>query len=69
MASFSNSLTLFKASWNVLQKDKELLVFPLLSSVSMVLVVASFALPVWLTGTWTVLLSSWVSGEQRCTDS
>ena len=55
MSSFSNSFALVKASFGVLQQDKELIVSPILSSVAMVLVVASFAAPVWLTGSWTML--------------
>jgi len=42
---------LMKASWDVLKKDKSLLVFPLLSGLSCLIVMASFALPLWLSGT------------------
>ena len=42
----SRSWDLVKASWSVLQEDKELLLFPLISSVAMFAVVACFALPV-----------------------
>jgi len=38
---------LMGASWEVLKKDKELLLFPLLSGLCCLLVVASFALPMW----------------------
>jgi hypothetical protein len=38
---------LAKASLHVLRMDKELLVFPLVSSISCLLVLASFALPLW----------------------
>ena len=41
----SRSWTLVKASAAVLQQDKELLVFPLISSIASILVVACFALP------------------------
>ncbi len=41
----SRSWELVKASWTVLQQDKELLVFPLISSIAMLTVVACFALP------------------------
>lgn len=40
---------LMKASNDVLRRDKELLVFPLISSIACVLVLASFALPIWFT--------------------
>ena len=42
---FSRSWALVKASWSVLQQDKELLLFPLISSIAMLGVVACFALP------------------------
>lgn len=42
----SRSWELVKASWAVLREDKELLVFPLISSLAMLAVVACFALPV-----------------------
>jgi len=38
---------LAKASWKVLKLDKELLFFPLLSGVACLLVLASFAVPLW----------------------
>jgi hypothetical protein len=47
---FSNSWDLVKASWTLLMQDKELLVFPLFSSISAILLVVSFALPLWVTG-------------------
>ncbi|HKJ03905.1 MAG TPA: DUF6159 family protein [Longimicrobiales bacterium] len=50
--SFSNSWALVKASANVLRLDKELMVFPLLSGVATVLVLASFVAPLALTGGW-----------------
>lgn len=37
---------LFKQSWSVLSLDKELLIFPVLSTIACVLVAASFAVPV-----------------------
>ncbi len=49
---FSNSWTLVKASTKVLKLDKELMVFPLLSGVASILVVASFVVPIAVTGGW-----------------
>ena len=46
MGKFARSWALAKASLGVLRSDKELLVFPMISAVAVVLVVASFALPV-----------------------
>lgn len=41
---------LARQSWRVLMLDKELLVFPLLSGIACVMVMASFAVPLWSTG-------------------
>lgn len=41
---------LVKGSWTVLKLDKELLVFPLISGIACLLVLGSFALPLWSTG-------------------
>jgi hypothetical protein len=46
----SNSWKLAKASAAVLSADKELMVFPALSAVMLVLVTAGFALPIFLSG-------------------
>lgn len=40
------------ASWDVLKKDKELLIFPVISGFCLLLVLASFAIPIYLTDTW-----------------
>lgn len=45
LARFSRSWSLIKASAGVLAKDKELLVFPLLSSICCLVVAAAFILP------------------------
>ena len=52
--SLSNSWALVKASVQVLRLDKELMVFPMLSGVASLLVVASFVVPFALTGAWRV---------------
>ena len=46
----SYTFSLMSASWQVLKKDKELLVFPLLSGICCLLVLASFAVPFLATG-------------------
>jgi hypothetical protein len=43
---------LMRASWNILKKDKTLLLFPLLSGICCLLVLASFAVPVFISGAW-----------------
>ena len=45
-----NGWQLAQQSWQVLKRDKELLVFPLLSGLACVLVFASFAVPIWMSG-------------------
>jgi hypothetical protein len=46
----SNSFALVKASARVLQLDKELMVFPLMSGIATLLVIASFVTPIFLIG-------------------
>ncbi len=43
---FSNSWQLVKASWAVLQADKQLLLFPLISGITMILITIVFLIPV-----------------------
>ena len=43
-------LELLQQSWSVLRRDKELLVFPVLSGIACLIVLASFAVPLWLGG-------------------
>jgi len=50
MGRISNTWALMGASWELLKKDKEILVFPLLSGLSCLLVLLSFALPLLLSG-------------------
>lgn len=53
--SFSNSWALVKASARVLKMDKELVVFPLMSGIATLLVIASFVVPFAVTGGWQAL--------------
>jgi hypothetical protein len=48
-ARISNTWALMGASWEVLKRDKELLIFPLISGFCCLLVLTSFALPLFLT--------------------
>ena len=50
MAKLRNSWELVKASARVLQADKELIVFPLISGVALIVVSASFFLPLFVFG-------------------
>jgi hypothetical protein len=54
---------LVRQSWNVLKLDKELLVFPLVSGLACLLVLASFALPLWATGFLDTVLEEGPAGE------
>ena len=46
----SNSWNLMKASWGVLKQDKELIIFPILSTVAVILVTISFVIPMFFAG-------------------
>lgn len=50
MGRLRRSWQLAKASWGVLRSDRELLVFPLVSFLALLLVLASFAVPFFLVG-------------------
>ena len=43
----ANGWELTKSSWQCLRQDKELLVFPLVSGIACLMVLASFAVPLW----------------------
>jgi len=55
MGKFSRTWQLMGASWRLLKQDKRLVVFPLLSAVVLVLVIASFAIPMFATGAQSYL--------------
>ncbi|HVM62169.1 MAG TPA: DUF6159 family protein [Verrucomicrobiae bacterium] len=52
LTKISYTWGLMRASWNILKTDKTLLLFPLLSGVCCIIVLLSFALPIFLTGAW-----------------
>jgi MFS family permease len=54
-AKIRNSWTLIKASAGVLRADKELIVFPIVSTIGVLIVTASFALPMVLAGFFDAL--------------
>lgn len=58
MNAFSRSWELGKQSLRVLQEDKRLVVFPVISSIACFLVLASFAIPILLTIDWTAISNS-----------
>ena len=50
--NISHTWELMGQSWQVLKKDKELLVFPLVSGICCLLVIASFAVPMIMSDSW-----------------
>lgn len=52
MGKLSHTWALMGASWRVLKEDKEILIFPLLSGICCLLVLASFAIPIISSGSW-----------------
>lgn len=52
MGKFANTWSLMKASLQVLKKDKELLVFPVMSGICCLFVLALFAVPAFTSGYW-----------------
>jgi len=53
MGKFSRTWQLMGASWRLLKQDKRLVVFPLLSGLVLALVIASFAVPIFVSGAQT----------------
>jgi hypothetical protein len=52
MGKFARTWSLMAECWRVLKEDKSLLVFPLISCICCLLLLASFAVPIFLTGAW-----------------
>jgi hypothetical protein len=52
MGKLSHTWSLMGASWRILKQDKEILIFPLLSGICCLLVLASFAIPIISSGSW-----------------
>ena len=56
LAKIQNSWNLIKASAAVLSADKELIIFPILSSIALLIVTASFAVPLFAAGFFDQML-------------
>ena len=56
-ARLSNSWELVKASWAVLRADKELIVFPIVSAIASLIVLATFAVPMFLSGLFEAMFA------------
>jgi hypothetical protein len=52
MGRFARSWALVRLCWQVLRQDKELTVFPLVSTIAVLVVTASFVIPGFFTGFW-----------------
>jgi hypothetical protein len=52
MGRFARSWMLVKLCWRGLQQDKELIVFPVVSTIGVLIVTASFVVPGFFTGFW-----------------
>lgn len=52
MGKIARTWSLMSDCWQVLKQDKELLLFPLISGICCLLLLASFAVPLYQTGAW-----------------
>lgn len=52
MAKFTRTWSLMSECWQVLKQEKSLLFFPLISGICCLLLLASFAVPLYATGAW-----------------
>ena len=52
MGKITRTWSLMSECWRVLRQDKRLLVFPMISGVCCLLLLASFAIPLYATGAW-----------------
>ncbi len=59
MGRFGRSWELVKLCWGVLLRDKELVVFPIVSAIAVVIVTASFIVPGIFSGYW-----EWMTGDE-----
>lgn len=57
MYRITNGWQLLKASFSVLSQDKELIVFPILSSIATLILMISFAVPMFLAGIFEYIMS------------
>lgn len=53
MGRFGRSWELVKLCWSVLQQDRELVVFPIVSTIGVLVATASFVIPGFFTGFWS----------------
>src|SRR5688572_11441106 len=54
MNKLSRTWSLMGSCWQILKKDREMLVFPLISGFCCLLLLASFAIPLFFTQAWEI---------------
>src|SRR6266436_468351 len=64
MNKIRRTWSLMSACWQVLKQDKELLIFPLISGICCLLLLASFAAPLYLTNHWQPPARDAVAAQQ-----
>jgi hypothetical protein len=64
MGKIARTWSLMSACWQVLKRDKGLLVFPLLSGICCLALLASFAVPLYATGAWQSAKSGDAGGHR-----
>lgn len=52
MGKFTRTWSLMSECWQVLKEEKSLVLFPLISGICCLLLLASFAVPIYMTGAW-----------------
>ncbi len=52
MGKIARTWSLMSECWQILKQDKSLLVFPFISGICCLLLMASFAIPIYVTGAW-----------------
>ena len=52
MGKIARTWSLMSECWEILRQDKNLLFFPLLSGICCMMLMASFAIPIWMTSAW-----------------
>ncbi|MGA7877568.1 MAG: DUF6159 family protein [Desulfoferrobacter sp.] len=65
MTKLSRTWSLMSSSWEILKKDKEIIVFPIFSGIACLMVMASFAYPIYLGGLWQSLSSNARANDQH----
>jgi len=65
MTKLHRTWSMMGSSWEILKKDKEMIVFPIFSGIACLMVMASFAYPVYLSGLWRVAATDSPASDQH----